>query len=668
MSAPTREEPTTRALPRRASWQDSVTRWSLAVLLATGLSALLLAMIGLLNPWLAIPSAAAIALAVERHLPPKLGTATSNIVGAWLLILVLGLVGVGLAAPHEHILTTRDSGTYVATAAWLVENGGLHMDVADPIFEDTPVVYGSVGFPTGRSNSNLQAQFLHMFPSLLALVGSLGLGLPAMYWLNPLIAGIGLFAMFAFARSLLSERLALFATALTGLTMPFLYFFRAPFSEPLTFAFLFGGLWVSSEALRIRSMRLATGAGLLLGGVMLTRIDGAVVLLGFVVYRTFLHFEVSDREPGDGMPPDRILDRVIGVATVFFVAALVDLGLFSLQYLVDHGDLIAGVVASILAATLVGRFGVRRSALFARSREAVAIVIPGLIGAYLTYAWLVRPFVEAPTRSDIYGIAGLQEAADVAIEPLRSYGELSVHWLSWYLGAPLVAAGVLALVIGVRRTILGHKPVPGPFVSVTAVLILLYVYRPSINPDHIWAMRRFLPLVIPALIILALAIAQEAVPRLGRWEKLAAIVLAAAFAIPVTITTVRSGLQPEFEGGSHDLVTACEQLGPESALLFTGDGSQVRKDALAPVLRGFCGIGVASEDPDSPLTDADMAIMVDRAATAGRTLWIVEGGSERPEDSSVIMDRSYEFLELTLFEAPSRWLTLDLRLMARDAR
>ena len=668
MSAPTREEPTTRALRRQASWQDSVTRWSLAVLLATGVSALPLAMIGLLNPWLAIPSAAAITLVVERFLPPTLGTATSNIVGAWLLILVLGSVGVGLAAPHEHILATRDSGTYVATAAWLVENGGLHMDVADPIFEDTPVVYRSVGFPTGTSDSNLQAQFLHMFPSVLALVGSLGLGLPAMYWLNPLIAGIGLLAMFAFALSLLSERTALFATALTSLTMPFLYFFRAPFSESLTFALLFGGLWVSSEALRIRSMRLATGAGLLFGGVMLTRIDGVVVLLGLVVYRTLLHFGVSDREPGDGKPPDRILDRIIGVATVFLAVALIDLGLFSLQYLVDHGDLIAGVVASMLALTLVGRFGARLSALFARRRETVAIVMTGLIGAYLTYAWIVRPFVEAPTRSDIYGIAGLQEAADVAVEPLRSYGELSVHWLSWYLGAPLVAAGLLGLVLFVRRTILGHKLVPGPFVSVTAVLILLYVYRPSINPDHIWAMRRFLPLVIPALIILALAIASEVLPRLGKWEKTAAIVLAAAFVIPLIITTVRSGFRPEFEGGSHDLVAACEQLGPDSALLFTGEGSQVRNDALAPALRGFCGIGVASEDPDSPLTDAEMAIMVDRAASAGRTLWIADGGPARPEDSLMIMDRSYEFLELTLFDAPSRWLTIDLRLMVGEAR
>ena len=32
---------------------------------------------------------------------------------------------------------------------------------------------------------------------------------------------------------------------------------------------------------------------------------------------------------------------------------------------------------------------------------------------------------------------------------------------------------------------------------------LIYLWRPSITPDHIWVMRRFVPLVLPAFLAMA---------------------------------------------------------------------------------------------------------------------------------------------------------------------
>lgn len=645
-------------------WLDSTTRWSLAVLLGAGLSSLGLAMAGRMTPWLALPATAATSILLVRWLPsPRGGPSRITALGA---LIVVGVVaGFGIAAPHEHILTTRDSGTYVATAAWLINHGGLRMDVTDPTFDDVTVIYESVGFPARDADGFLQPQFLHMFPSLLSLAGGLGFGSSLMYWISPISIAIGLLSFFALARGLLAAWPALGAMALLAVTMPFVYFSRAPFTESLAFALLFGGLWVLREALEQVSPRLAVGAGLLFGGLILTRIDGVVILLGLVAYRTILQLRGGGPVTGK-VGSVRLLDKAIGVGIVFFIISILDLYLFSLQYLVDHGAFVAAVVAVVLILLVLGRLGDRLTDVFVTHGNAIANSVSGAIGLFLAYAWLARPDLEAPTRPDSYGLEGLQQAAGVEIEPLRSYAELSVHWLSWYLGIPLVALGLIGMVILVRRVLLDRDAPDGPFVGVMVVSTVLYVYRPSINPDHIWAMRRFVPLVVPALILVAVGVSARLVSRSGRWATPAAVTLAAMLVLPVVITTANVGLGTELDGAAGDVVEACETLGVDAALVFVGEASQIRHDALGPLIRGSCDIPVAVEDPDSPLDAADIERMATAASAIGRSIWIV-GGSDETGTTVNLFDASFEYLELTLFEAPSDWLPLNLRLRAARA-
>lgn len=671
MSAVTGDEIQLRRQIGRSGWLGHLTRWSLATLLGFGGSALLLAMIGLMTPWLALPLGLIGSYLVGRWIPSQISGSVSDRTAIALLIVVSSVAIVGISAPHEHILATRDSGTYVATAAWIAETGGLRMEVRDPVFDGSPVRYESLGFQAGASESSLMPQFLHIFPSMLALIGSFGSTPNAMYWLNPVIAGIGLLALFAFARAMMSQILALFATILVAASLPFLYFSRAPFTEALAFAFVFGGLWIASLAVRDSSLRLATGAGLLFGGLMLTRIDGVVVLLGLVAYRTLQQLGASANPRSAGAPDNgvsagqvRVMDRMIAVAVVMFAVAMIDGAVFSLQYLVDHGMLISLVLGAVLLLTVTGRLAPHLSETFQRHRTAIANMSAGLIALFFVYSWGIRPLVETPERSDTYGITGLQEAAGVAIDPLRSYAELSVHWLIWYLGIPLVALGLAGLIFYVRRMLLGQEFLAGHFTSVSAVLTLLYLYRPSINPDHIWAMRRFVPLVLPALVVMAVALIARTIPRLGRWARPTGLVLGLTLAVPVLITTGHAGLDAEFEGAGTNLLMACDSLGPNSAVIFVGEGTATRSNALAPALRGFCGVGVAAEDAQSPLSPAEIERLAVQAASDGRRLWVVGDSAGAPTTSVTLMDDRYQFLELTLFEAPREWWSLDIRLSA----
>lgn len=642
-------------------------RWGLAALLGFACAALLLAMIGVFSVWSVTPVGVIAAFWIARFLPTVPSQFVSVPVAFSLFVLVAGVLIYGWLAPHEHILGGRDSGTYVATAAWIGDQGTLQMNVGDPIFDGTNVVYESIGFPSVGSSDELKPQFLHMFPSLMAYAAALSGDFDGVFLVAPLVAAIGLLGFFAFTRSLLSSRFSLFATALVTVSLPFAYFYRAPFSEALAFTFLFGGLWALNEALARRSYRIATGAGALLGAVTIVRIDGIVILLGLTAYLALLR---ARSDPNAALPKDSersdidIVDRAWKVAASMMVLATLDGAIFSPPYLSDHGTLITAVLVLVLAlrflSSPMGRLYRGYKTLLANGLTVVA-------GAFFIYAALVRPYQAEPTRSDIYGLEGLQRAAGVAVEPFRSYAELSVHWLVWYLGIPLVTLGLAGLVFKIRETVLSGFSPAGPLVAISATATILFVYRPSINPDHIWAMRRFVPLVIPALVILCLLLVARWTASLARWGPPAAVILGVGLALPIVSSTAQAGLQAEFVGAGHDTTAACEVLEPNSVLLFVGEPAVARLNALGPPLRGICGIGVAAEDPASPLNEVDIESIASAAKNEGRTLWVA-GTTADPDESVTVMDGTYEYLGLTLFEAPRNWIEIEIHLSAWEPR
>lgn len=647
-----------QSLPPRVLLTE-LTRWALAAVAGFGLVCLVTAMLGFFRPIVVIVLSIAATVVTARLLPrssSEPGTVPAQIA---LGLVIMASLTLGVTTPHEHILATRDSGNYVATATWIANRGGVQMDVGSPVFDGLPVTYESLGFPAGSQPTRLQPQFMHTFPGLMALVSSIG-GLGWAYVVAPVLTAVGLLCLFALARRFLTPWWAVLAVTLTAASMPFVYFGRAPFSESLAFVLIVGGLWTATEALEQRSMSIATGAGLLLGGVTLARIDGIVVLLGLVVCRTLVLLTPTPTERES--ETQGLVDRMIAAALAPFALALADLLLFSRQYLVDHGSLIAAVLATTFGLFIVGRFAPSASDWFLSHRRAIGTVVSSGVGAYLLYAWLVRPYVESPTRSDIYGIEGLQAAAGVPVEPLRSYAELSVHWLTWYLGVPLVALAIAGLVIFMRRLVVTDVRWAGPFTCVVSVLTLLYVYRPSINPDHIWAMRRFVPLVIPGLAVLGVAMAGEVARRVGRWATPVSVVLASMLMVPVLVPTVEAGLNPEFGGASADVSEVCRTLGPDAAVLFVGDSADTRLDALGPLLRGACAVPVALW-ADSSLEPAMLDAFREQAAGNDTTPWLL-GISGATDQEIALFDESYPYLEISLFERPTDWQTLPIRIVA----
>ena len=129
---------------------------------------------------------------------------------------------------------------------------------------------------------------------------------------------------------------------------------------------------------------------------------------------------------------------------------------------------------------------------------------------------------------------------------------------------------------------------------------MLYVARPSIFPNQVWAMRRFLPVTIPGLLILG-AWAAERVGEwignrrpAGRWLA-PAVLVAAAVIVPAWQLEGMFDMR-EQAGALQAMNALCDRL-PNRAVVWTLAGS--KESRLIQPVHAFCRVPTA-QAPDHP--------------------------------------------------------------------
>lgn len=548
------------------------------------------------------------------------GTRSSGWVrGAAVAVAVIAASGNAML-PGEHMQTGRDGGTYTATAGWIASDGGLLIHAEVPPFDEgSDLSYDAAGFHEITPDGPLYAQFMHAFPAMMATVNLAG-GLDLMLRTNALIGGVALLAFFAFAERFMRPWLALVAQVALATNLVFIYFTRAPFSELLMLGLLFGGLWALDQAVDLRDRTIGVVAGLLLGATFLARLDGLVVLLMVVV--ALVPPVVTGR-----------LRRVAPAALLGIVAtsafALIDLFVFAPFYVLLHVEFLVPIgVAFLLLAAISAAAGTARGRAVVvqvlRHRAAIAKATAATIVIVGALAYVVRPELPPATWNRTTPIGFLQQREGMPVNEARTYAEQSARWLGWYLGVPALAAGIVGWAGLARQTIARRVGRTLPFLLIFSGLTTLYVWRPTITPDHIWADRRFLPVVMPGLLLCAgwllgqlWSRADTAALRIPARATLAVVAVLMVLA-PLHRTLPVVGLH-EQAGMAGDVATACARLGDDAAiLLLDEDGTAMHYRATQP-LRAHCGV---------PAAWVDAAITNERidelAARAGdRTLYLL---------------------------------------------
>jgi hypothetical protein len=540
--------------------------------------------------------------------------------------IALGFAVVNARYTHQNILVGRDPGVYTVAGQWLAHHHSILIPSQSEVFGIHEITARSAGLRPSAPGV-LSAQGAHLLPQLLGLTSAV-FGESAMFRLNVVIGGFGLLAVYGFARLIVSRGWALIAMVLLGGTLPQLAFSRDNYTEPVSQLLIFGGLSLLWVAGRGRPARWAV-AGLVLASGCMARIDAFLVLPALVTYAGAVT-ALAPRGRERAMASRDSLAFLAG-AGVSGLLGLLDLQRLSNGYYHDlHSQfrsiellLLAAVVGAVVLvvvswSTPVVGWLERQGPRWRGPVSLVAAAGVVLVGLALASRPLFGPVHAAGTGQSQIFISTSQAAAHETVDATRSYAENSVTWLAWYIGPLATALALLGTALLIRRAVRSGRLELAPFLLILLSTAGAYLYNPSITPDQIWAMRRYVPIVMPGVAIAAVLALGALAPRVRRrWMPVTAAVTGLALFAPVAFIT-----WPLFrvrEGGSQlpEAQRVCAALPDQAAVLALGDLA-VR---YPQTLRSYCHVpaGAMSAAPTSVL----LAAAAHNAAAAGRELFVV---------------------------------------------
>lgn len=516
-------------------------------LVALALAAGLTVSLGAHRPWTTLPAAVLIGwllwLAVRARssdaivasplpgMPPS--TVDARLRGTRTLLVGTSVWLVWCAAlAGEYLIVSRDPGFLTLSGLWLVDHpstdipelGAVAAAAAQPnMLADAPQAWNL------RSDM-IQPQGAKMLPALISVGGWLA-GVQGVLIANVVVGAVGILAIYLVARRFLGPMWAIVPAGVMGLTTAHIGLSKSAYTEPLTLVLVLAATAWAWRGVEDRRIGPLVAAGVATGATALVRIDGAAFAAGALA-AVAVTVALTAR---DADAPSRRwrVRAVLGFAAaqaVLLAAGYASLWRWSEAYL----ERLAPEAQAVTLAYL-GTLGVaivwaatwnpalRGERLVASPASALgrggATAVGGIVSALLVVL-ASRPLwttVHRGTADEVDQFTNgvvefFQRAQGLPVEPTRTYAEHTVTWLAMYLTWPIVALAIagfgIATALAVRER--------GAWMLVIAGMLgpsVLYLLKPEIVPDQIWAIRRFEPAALPAF---ALA-ASLAGMMLARW-------------------------------------------------------------------------------------------------------------------------------------------------------
>ena len=585
----------------------------------------------------ATASAVAVAFLAVRRLDSERPAHAAALAAAGLGLCFLVLAGV---FHSEHLLTDRDPAAYVNNGRMIARTHELHPVVRSGAFSNGhEYTMNAASFNEGP-NGRLDMNFFPMLPVLLALGWTVG-GDTGLLLVPVLLGTIGLLTCYALASRLLGARAALWAAVLLAIEPLQLWFARDAYSELVVQVVVLGGIWLVLEARDRAVVPLAIVAGALVASSALARIDVLAIGVGVLAF-VGLEWVRADTDD-DPVRARRFVLGFGGTLVVGLGIALIWMLHVAHHYIVSLGSDFRSLVA-VMVVALVGvigaivlhrvRPGIGHRIASVRAVPVAATVVA--IGAVLWAAFLrPDPLADLPVVAPGHPVPGeLRQAIN------HWHWSRSLHWFTSYFGVVAVAVGVGGLVCLGWRMRAGNRAATAIF-CVVVPSTLLYVASPSITPDQPWAMRRYLPVVIPGLVIAIATVLSMAIAAAWRVRGTVAraaavggtVLLVGAVAVPSAVAA-RVFVRARFDRGALAAVhEVCRGVGRDSAVLVYG-GANLGVE-LPQTVRGFCGVPVAAPRNYKVL---DLGALSAQWHALGRQLFVATATPDavRAADPSVV--------------------------------
>lgn len=470
-----------------------------------------------------------------------------------------------------YAFADKDPGVYVAHAFGIERTGALDIpdEAATVAFQDprAEAPSGGVGgrYPGFRVEDfgapvTTSTDFFHFVPSLFATAIGVG-GTAGVFNITPLMGAMSLLAVALALNRAIGPGVAVVTVGLLAMNMAEVWQAKTPSTE-IPMQMVVGSALLCIVLAGVTRWRGAAFlAGVLVGTSFVIRPDGfLVVALGAGLIGLLIAADVVDGRLAAGVGGTLlVLPYAFHTAYVRQANYVAANGVPPMPVLVAAcvAAVIGGLLVRALAATSAGASVRRRLARFdwriAGGALAFLVIIGGIV------AW---------NRESWFGIT----FGSFAGSPIRTYDERNLLWLSYYFTVPGLFLAVAGLaVLGIRRRWNGLAwllVIPG------MAVLPIYLYEARISPRLMWWVRRFVPLVVPALVIL---IAVAIVWLLTRRSivVMAAGVLTLAVLVQSWSSTSRPLRGHRELAGSYDAVATLAGATEDAAIVLVHPGGGI---------------------------------------------------------------------------------------------
>ncbi len=367
---------------------------------------------------------------------------------------------------------------------------------------------------TDPARGIITPRFYHVYPVWIAVFRGL-FGPRGGLYVNPVFALLAVVAFYHAGRSLFGCRAGLLAAGLLTASAVQIWYARFSTSEILTQFFVWSGVYLLARYEERGERFFGVAAALALGAALLSAATAIVILPAVLLY--FFHRSWAARQRADAwflVPFGLSLVHLVLQTAVFTREYVYNIYHYHYKYAPHRNRMIAGFAVGLVV-LVIARLGSRRLfPLWTRAcrnpyvRGGAAAALAGLI----VYGYFLRPHVMPGNNN----AANLKELALFLTRPAL--------WIA-------TAGAVLLFWRGFERR-------KAFFVMVALAAAVVFLRNKAISPVYPWALRRYVPVILPSFLLLA----SYAVTELAKWKGLAGKAAGAAACAVLFVLPVVRGL------------------------------------------------------------------------------------------------------------------------------